>query len=82
MPCDCYLRGDVGSWVREAAMGALTHTLLLLLRILPAVDSPSTGMLVLAIVCTLAKQSVERIGRVRGVRPTTCAASAWQRLCT
>ena len=73
--CD---RGDVGSWVREAAMRALTQTLLLLLTVMTSSDDIISGQLhalVEGVVCALAKQSVERIGRVRAVSNFLSAAS-------
>lgn len=74
----------MGSWVREAAMRALTHTLLLLLSVVRPGDSPhvqpgDTSVVqpddsqhvqrwMVAVTCVLIKQAVERIGRVREVR--------------
>ena len=47
-------------------MGALTQSLLLLLRLQP-LDEANVAPLVEVIVCGLAKQSVERISRLREV---------------
>eukprot|EP00884_Botryococcus_braunii_P022550 jgi/Botrbrau1/897/Bobra.0167s0018.1 len=56
-------RGDVGSWVREAAMAALLDVL----RLLPALATPPCDVpgTACAVAAALAKQGVERIGRLR-----------------
>ena len=60
-------RGDVGSWVREAAMGCLPP-------VLCAAASAADGDLVTAAVCALLKQAAEKIDRTRGVAATSLAA--------
>ena len=60
-------RGDVGSWVREAAMACLPP-------VLCAAVSTADGDLVTAAVCALLKQAAEKIDRTRGVAATSLAA--------
>ena len=57
-------RGDVGSWVREAAMAELPHTLCALLGA-SAPGRPAPGGLCASCVCALLKQAAEKIDRVR-----------------
>uniref|UniRef100_A0A8C7E728 Tubulin-specific chaperone D n=1 Tax=Naja naja TaxID=35670 RepID=A0A8C7E728_NAJNA len=54
-------RGDVGAWVREAAMTSLMEITLLLTRTEPALIDAN----VYRIVCSVAQQSAEKIDRFR-----------------
>jgi hypothetical protein len=56
-------RGDVGSWVREAAMSGLTAVLPIFVAVAPNI---ADGHVACA-TATLAKQAVERIARMRQV---------------
>lgn len=61
-------RGDVGSWVREAAMLALPQTLTLLRRLDPEglkVSEEEQAHLTQQLIRALLKQAVERIARLR-----------------
>lgn len=58
-----YCRGDVGSWVRGAAMAGLVAVLPLLAAISPSMAAP----LVSRATAAMAKQAVERIARLRQV---------------
>jgi tubulin-specific chaperone D len=60
-------RGDVGSWVREAAMDCLPHVLC------AAICDASDAELVTRAVCALLKQAAEKIDRTRGVAATALA---------
>lgn len=63
-------RGDVGSWVREAAMLALPQTLTLLRRLDPEglkVSEEEQAHLTQQLIRALLKQAVERIARLREV---------------
>ena len=60
---DVHCRGDVGSWVREAAMGVLPDSLALMYALQPNQDTQHTVRLLQA----LLKQAVERIARLREV---------------
>ena len=68
--CVCASRGDVGSWVREAAVSVLPASLVLLCGLDPegrqVADAEKASMTQLVIQALL-KQSVERIARVREV---------------
>ncbi|XP_064170432.1 tubulin-specific chaperone D [Anguilla rostrata] len=55
-------RGDVGSWVREAAMSSLTEVTLLVVSSSPELLSPE---LCRRMMCCLAQQSAEKIDRYR-----------------
>jgi hypothetical protein len=71
----CGRRGDVGSWVREAAMASLRDCLLLLPDLDP--QAPQNDEMAGAVVAALAKQAVERIARLREVsspHPVNCNA--------
>ena len=62
-------RGDVGSWVREAALEALAHTVPLAPELLSSTDAGSTlASVVPDTVSACLQQAVERIARVREVR--------------
>lgn len=56
-------RGDVGSWVREAAMAGLAG----MLPVFSALAPDSAAVFVARAAAALAKQAVERIGRMRQV---------------
>ena len=58
-----HCRGDVGSWVREAAMGVLPDSLALIYALQPNQATQHTAKLLQA----LLKQAVERIARLREV---------------
>uniref|UniRef100_A0A8C6YDR5 Tubulin-specific chaperone D n=1 Tax=Naja naja TaxID=35670 RepID=A0A8C6YDR5_NAJNA len=55
-------RGDVGAWVREAAMTSLMEITLLLTRTEPALIDANVSK---RIVCSVAQQSAEKIDRFR-----------------
>uniref|UniRef100_A0A6Q2WXQ2 Tubulin-specific chaperone D n=1 Tax=Esox lucius TaxID=8010 RepID=A0A6Q2WXQ2_ESOLU len=55
-------RGDVGAWVREAAMTSLMEVTLLVVDTAPQLLSPD---LVNGMMCSLAQQSAEKIDRYR-----------------
>lgn len=59
----CIARGDIGSWVREAAMAGLTAVLPILASVAP--DAASSC--IASTTAALAKQAVERIARMRQV---------------
>ncbi|KAM3846756.1 tubulin-specific chaperone D isoform 2-T2 [Vipera latastei] len=56
-------RGDVGAWVREAAMTSLMEVTLLLTRTEPALIDANVSK---RIMCSVAQQSAEKIDRFRG----------------
>lgn len=58
-----HCRGDVGSWVREAAMGVLPVSLALMYALQPNQATQHTAI----VLRTLLKQAVERIARLREV---------------
>ena len=66
----CGCRGDVGSWVREAAVTVLPHCLVLLCCLDPEgarVPRTEQAALTHLVIKALLKQSVERIARLREV---------------
>ena len=69
-------RGDVGSWVREAALESLARTAPLAAAALPLAEDPegSLATIVPRTVGACLKQAVERIARVREVRPSVSYA--------
>ena len=64
----CCGRGDVGSWVREAAMQALGGALSALRALAPPEDAPACEHLAHQMTTVYLKQAVERIARVREVQ--------------
>lgn len=60
----CGCRGDVGSWLRVAAMGSLARVLPVMARWLPA---DRVARMVQSAVGAVLKQAVERISTVRRV---------------
>ena len=73
-------RGDVGSWVREAALEALSHTVPLAAKMSSEMDAESPlASVVPNTVAACLQQAVERIARVREARTVSFPEPVSQR---